>query len=316
MQHRKRPSPNETSNTSERTRTPGSARLAMFRAIQNADPENKALLLQKLSDLHQEQKFDLEVTAPCTYTDPKVGSPISTYGTLLGLAAHKGLLDAVNVLLDWNAKIDGQPNQGPTPLMLAAEMGHTEVVSLLLEKKARIDYKSKCNETALSLASHYGHCDTMELLLSRKASVDCRDDDDMTPLLDVILNSSFDDCNVNKTVSVLLKYKADVNAKTESGLTPLEEMICADNDFAPADYALIAKNLLTHGAEVGTLEEGRNTAVSRVINEHRRNVIYSFYSPTGTSFFLPKALQDIVVDYVYPALPALENKEPQKPGNK
>jgi len=49
-----------------------------------------------------------------------------------------GHVEAVNALLDGNAKVDSQRMDKPTPLHLATAHGHAEVVKALLDRNAEV----------------------------------------------------------------------------------------------------------------------------------------------------------------------------------
>jgi hypothetical protein len=64
--------------------------------------------------------------------DPRVNERTQDGQTPLHLAAGKGHIDVVKLLLAKGAMADVKTNQGQTPLHLAAEGGHKEIVELLL----------------------------------------------------------------------------------------------------------------------------------------------------------------------------------------
>lgn len=74
-------------------------------------------------------------------------------GSLLGLAAVAGQVDACRFLLAKGAKVNAPSNDGNTPLHGAAFFGNVEVVELLIEAGADIDAKSGEGDTPLDAAS-------------------------------------------------------------------------------------------------------------------------------------------------------------------
>jgi ankyrin repeat protein len=66
--------------------------------------------------------------------------------TALMFAARQGQIAIVQLLLEHNAGVDLQTNNGRTALMFAARQGHIPIVQLLLEHNADINLKcNKCN---------------------------------------------------------------------------------------------------------------------------------------------------------------------------
>jgi ankyrin repeat protein len=57
-------------------------------------------------------------------------------------------------LLENNAKIDYQTDEGTSALMIAAANGHTQIVRLLLNKGANASLKNKFDKTASDAAAN------------------------------------------------------------------------------------------------------------------------------------------------------------------
>jgi len=133
---------------------------------------------------------------------------VDIYGrTLLHIAAHHGLADAVNVLLQMKASVEKKDNHGNTPLELAFENtpieskqkpllsatkiedlqndlhGHEMVVFLLLSYGASC---TKCNSSGSSMlhrAIINKQLHLVQLLLLKGASLTCKDKLGRTPLV-------------------------------------------------------------------------------------------------------------------------------------
>jgi ankyrin repeat protein len=97
-----------------------------------------------------------------------------TESTPVLLAAERGDLEAVRVLISHGAKVDERNTYGKTPLILAAMNGHTETAKLLLNNGAKIDERSDQGSTAFLLAALGGHIQTVELLLNSGARINER----------------------------------------------------------------------------------------------------------------------------------------------
>ena len=78
------------------------------------------------------------------------------------LAAQAGVLELIDVLFAWNAKVNADA-EGVTPLMVAARAGDAEVVSRLL--RAGADPTIICGSfDAEAYARHGGHSDLADVL--------------------------------------------------------------------------------------------------------------------------------------------------------
>lgn len=81
-------------------------------------------------------------------------------------AAREGHLDAVRLLLDYNASVEAANVFGNTPLMCAAIHGRTDVVSLLLANGAADVTTGQSGVTALFSAAHNGHAACAQVLMA------------------------------------------------------------------------------------------------------------------------------------------------------
>ncbi len=59
-------------------------------------------------------------------------------------------------MLEAEADVDAQSNDGGTALMLASQLGHPEVAKLLVEAEADVDAQDNDGFAALMAASQYG----------------------------------------------------------------------------------------------------------------------------------------------------------------
>ena len=122
----------------------------------------------------------------------------------------------VEILLDANADVAAQANNGMTALHEASRNGHVEVVKLLLEAKADVAAQSNDGWTALHFASWDGHVEMVKLLLDSKADVAAQSNDGWTALHFASWTSHVE------VVKLLLDSKADVAAQTNNGWTALQ----------------------------------------------------------------------------------------------
>ena len=73
----------------------------------------------------------------------------------LQLAACRGKLDIVVLLLERGVEIHQKSRYGPNALFFASQRGHKDVTELLLNRGALVDEKDDNGSTALTLASEY-----------------------------------------------------------------------------------------------------------------------------------------------------------------
>ena len=89
--------------------------------------------------------------------------------TILGLAAHHGLLKSVRAMLAAGANANIRDSWGGTPLIDAAHKGHRPVVRALLKAGAKLDIKRKDGRTAISIAREHGFASLADELERRAA---------------------------------------------------------------------------------------------------------------------------------------------------
>jgi ankyrin repeat protein len=86
--------------------------------------------------------------------------------TMLHIAAGRGALEDMEVLIEAGANVDALGDLGNTPLHDAALLGQTQAALLLLRRGARTDIRNEFGETAADVARQGRHAATLELLES------------------------------------------------------------------------------------------------------------------------------------------------------
>ncbi|KAK4085044.1 uncharacterized protein Triagg1_34 [Trichoderma aggressivum f. europaeum] len=114
------------------------------------------------------------------------------------LAADYGL----TVLMKRALKKDG--NTGSTHLQIAAAKGHVPILEMLLENKVHIDSLDSFGYTALYCAAENGHLPAVTILLENKADIDCKMTDGCTALYTAVVGGHY------KIVQYLLARGAHV----------------------------------------------------------------------------------------------------------
>jgi hypothetical protein len=100
-------------------------------------------------------------------------------------AVEGGDVEEVARLLDAEPHLmeGGDHDDDPSPLILAAERGHVGVVRLLLERGADVNFRSDYGYTALYEAAERGHEEVVSILLGCGADPSSKDGTGSTPLM-------------------------------------------------------------------------------------------------------------------------------------
>ncbi|XP_067337940.1 ankyrin repeat domain-containing protein 6b isoform X2 [Channa argus] len=130
------------------------------------------------------------------------------------VASHKGQADNVVQLINKGAKV-AVTKYGRSPLHLAAYKGHIEVVGILLKAGCDLDIQDDGKQTALHRAAMVGNTDVIRALIQEGCALDRQDKDGNTALHEVSWHG-FSQC-----VKLLVKNGANVHAKNKAGNTAL-----------------------------------------------------------------------------------------------
>ncbi|KAM9355043.1 ankyrin repeat domain-containing protein 6b isoform 2-T2 [Pholidichthys leucotaenia] len=130
------------------------------------------------------------------------------------VASHKGQADNVVHLINKGAKV-AVTKYGRTPLHLAAYKGHIEVVRVLLKAGCSLDIQDDGEQTALHRAAVVGHSNVIGALIQEGCALDRQDKDGNTALHEVSWHG------FSHSVKLLVKAGANVHAKNKAGNTPL-----------------------------------------------------------------------------------------------
>lgn len=143
--------------------------------------------------------------------------------TALRSAAWGGHKEAVKILLESGAEVDGCDPDGRTALRAAAWGGHEEILKTLLGYGAKVDRVDHEGRTPLIAAAYMGHKEAVEILLDAGAEVNLADGDGRTALSVAALcvPSSTGGTGHGEVVSLLLERGSNVEHKDRDGMTPL-----------------------------------------------------------------------------------------------
>ena len=139
--------------------------------------------------------------------------------TPLYSAAHNGDLEVVQKLIEYDADVNAEKDDGNTPLYSTAQdccLKDRSVPRLLLDHGANVNARSRDGSTPLHNAAEYGSLDVACLLLERGADVNARAENGFTPLHKASFYGQLD------AARLLLEQGADVMAEDNDGKTALQ----------------------------------------------------------------------------------------------
>jgi CHAT domain-containing protein len=135
--------------------------------------------------------------------------------TLLHVAAHRGDIEAVSLLLDHGADPDLRDHSRVTPLHAAAYHGHAGIVRQLLAAGVEVDGRNEQGFTPLHDAANQGQEEAIRILVAAGADVDAIANKRETPLHMASYHGR------QEAVRALIGLGARLHEKTVDGLTPL-----------------------------------------------------------------------------------------------
>ncbi|XP_048350394.1 ankyrin repeat domain-containing protein 6 isoform X3 [Sphaerodactylus townsendi] len=130
------------------------------------------------------------------------------------IAAYKGQVDNVVQLINKGAKV-AVTKHGRTALHLAAHKGHLGVVQILLKADCDVDVQDDGDQTALHRATVVGNTDVIAALIHEGCALDRPDKDGNTALHEASWHG------FSQSAKLLVKAGANVLAKNKAGNTPL-----------------------------------------------------------------------------------------------
>uniref|UniRef100_A0AAA9RYD3 Retinoic acid induced 14 n=1 Tax=Bos taurus TaxID=9913 RepID=A0AAA9RYD3_BOVIN len=185
----------------------------LLQAVENGDAEKVASLLGKKG-------------ASATKHD-------SEGKTAFHLAATKGHVECLRVMVTHGVDVTAQDTAGHSALHLAAKNSHHECVKKLLQSKCPAESIDSSGKTALHYAAAQGCLQAVQVLCEHRSPINLKDLDGNIPLLLAVQNGHSEVCRF------LLDHGADVNSRDKNGRTAL--MLACEIGSSNIVEALIKK---------------------------------------------------------------------------
>ena len=112
---------------------------------------------------------------------------------------------------------------GWSPLHLATQNGHARICTILLESNARVNQQKEDGVSPLYIASQKGHVHICTMLLENNAFVNQQNNNGVSPLHITAEKGFFHIC------ALLIKSSAHVNLQMKDGTSPLSLWMAAQN---------------------------------------------------------------------------------------
>ncbi|XP_075072092.1 fibronectin type 3 and ankyrin repeat domains protein 1 isoform X2 [Mixophyes fleayi] len=192
----------------------------------------------------------------------KINVPDKLGFSPLMVAAQRGFLRLVELLVDHGADINQENGSGKNSLMLACFAGHLDVVEYLRKQGVSWDSRDKSGCTAMHWAADGGHLKVIQWMINDGCKVDVKDSGlHWTPLMRVGAitgNTDVAECLVNAG--------AEVNAKDKDGKTPL--MVATLNNHED-----LVRFLIQRGADCSITNEYGISIAKMAKAFNRQNVV-------------------------------------------
>ncbi|XP_032131150.1 ankyrin repeat domain-containing protein 6 isoform X7 [Sapajus apella] len=148
------------------------------------------------------------------------------------IAAYKGQTENVVQLINKGAKV-AVTKHGRTPLHLAANKGHLPVVQILLKAGCDLDVQDDGDQTALHRATVVGNTEIISALIHEGCALDRQDKDGNTALHEASWHG------FSQSAKLLVKAGANILAKNKAGNTALH-LACQNSHSQSTRVLLLA----------------------------------------------------------------------------
>ncbi|XP_067050086.1 ankyrin repeat and SOCS box protein 9-like [Acropora muricata] len=195
-----------------------------------------------------------------------------TKQTALHLAAARGRVGCVRLLMEAGAKCNVQEKDGLTPLHLAVYHGHVKCVTVLIEHGANVNSTSRFGSTPLHQAAYFGHFDCASVLLAAGALANVEEAWGQTPLFLAAQRAHSD------VVRILLHYGAYVDKMDKAHFKTGLHVACEAQSVACVQY------LLDAGADPNVQAEHGRTPLHIVLRGEESGPLIQLLVEYGARF--------------------------------
>lgn len=183
------------------------------------------------------------------------------------MAAYRGFLTIVEILVSKGADIDKKSSNGANCLHLAATAGHANVVEYLIKHGSPVDFQNQIGSTPLNAACCRGHVKIVNILLNNNADPNYSPPDGKTALIYASM------WGWDKIVQILLSKKVNINAVSKKyGLTALH-FACMQG------HTNVVKVLLIGGANKGIKDIDGMTPLDLAKENKHFNIVELLNNP-------------------------------------
>ncbi|XP_068106465.1 ankycorbin isoform X2 [Hyperolius riggenbachi] len=148
--------------------------------------------------------------------------------TAFHVAAAKGNVDCLRLMLSHGADVCAQDLSGHTALHLSVKHNHLECIKRLLQSKCPTEFVDASGWTPVHYAAANGAIPVLQLLCENKCNLSVKDQDGNSPLLIAVQHGHIETCKC------LLDHKADINVTDKNGKSPLM-LACETGQFNIVD---------------------------------------------------------------------------------
>lgn len=218
--------------------------------------------------------------------------------TALLMAAHKGHLRIVKLLLENNASLMATDNSGWNALHLAAHASHDQVVAYLINHVKRL-YSPNPERVTIHVAAN--DAPTIENL-KFKGFIDAAIEFTGSTALHKAAETGH-----SAIVLLLLAEGADFNAKNQDNDTPIQ---MANKTKSKNTSKEIIKAIADISlAKLVAASDADTKIISSILKDYPQTFTHNFLIQV---VLLPQALSNIVVEYLFNPLPARKSRGEQK----